>query len=137
MRLRIVTPLAVVVDEDAIQALTAEDSSGGFGIMPRHADLLTSLDGSVVTWTSRDGSRHHCAVRGGVLTVAGGQDIAIATREAIPGDDLATLGQVVLDRFHADAEAERAERTDSTRLQLQAIRHIVSHLRAGTGGLLS
>ena len=43
MRLRIVTPLAVVVDEDDILAVRAEDSSGSFGILPGHADFLTSL----------------------------------------------------------------------------------------------
>ena len=35
MRLRIITPLAVVVDEDGVLALRAEDASGSFGILPR------------------------------------------------------------------------------------------------------
>ncbi len=43
MRLRITTPLAVVIDEDAVLALRAEDASGSFGIQPLHADFLTSL----------------------------------------------------------------------------------------------
>ncbi len=43
MRLRIVTPLAVVVDESDVTALRAEDESGSFGILPHHADFLTSL----------------------------------------------------------------------------------------------
>ncbi len=48
MRLRIITPLAVVVDEDGVLALRAEDASGSFGILPGHADFLTSLAISVV-----------------------------------------------------------------------------------------
>ena len=40
MKLRIVTPLSVVVDEDGVQALRAEDASGGFGILRGHADFL-------------------------------------------------------------------------------------------------
>ena len=43
MRLRITTPLSVVVDEDGILSLRAEDATGSFGILPRHADFLTSL----------------------------------------------------------------------------------------------
>jgi F-type H+-transporting ATPase subunit epsilon len=136
MRLRIITPLAVVVDEDGVQALRAEDSSGSFGILERHADFLTSLVITVVSWTRRDGTRHYCAVRRGVLSVIAGRDIAIATREAVTGDDLATLAETVLGRFRADIEAERVERVESTRMQLDAIRQIMSRLRpSGRGGL--
>jgi F-type H+-transporting ATPase subunit epsilon len=131
MRLCITTPLAIVVDEDGVQALRAEDASGSFGILPGHADLLTSLAISVVSWKSADGARHYCAVRRGVFSVTADTEIAIATREAVTGDDLATLDQIVLGRFRADIETERAEHVESTRLQLNAIRQIVLHLRPG------
>ena len=137
MRLTITTPLSVVVEEDGVLVLSAEDASGGFGIQPHHADFLTSLAVAVVSWRSGNGTRRYCAVRGGVLSVTGGREIAIATREAVVGEDLATLDGEILRRFAADAAAERTERVDSTRLQLQAIRHIVSHLqgsRIGIGG---
>lgn len=129
MRLRIATPLSVVADEDGILDLRADDATGSFGVLPGHADFLTSLTIGVVRWRDRDGVSHYCAVRRGVLSVAGGREIDIATREAVMGDDLAALGETVLARFRADAETERAERADSTRLQLNAIRQIVSHLR--------
>ena len=129
MRLRIVTPLAVVVDEDGVLALRAEDASGSFGILPGHAAFLTSLAISVVSWRSADGKRRYCAVRRGVLTVTAGSDIDIATREAVAGDDLATLDETVLGSFRAALETERTERVESTRLQLSAIRQIVGRLR--------
>lgn len=129
MRLRIATPLTVVVDEDGVRTLRAEDSSGGFGIEPGHADFLTSLVISVVGWQSADGARHYCAVRRGILTVATGREITIATREAVVGQDLATLDETVLARFRQDIEVERAERIESTRLQLSAIRQMISHLQ--------
>ncbi|MGO8799989.1 MAG: F0F1 ATP synthase subunit epsilon [Roseiarcus sp.] len=129
MRLRIITPLSVVVDEEGVLALCADDATGSFGILPGHADFLTSLAISVVNWKGGDGSRRYCAVRRGVLTVAAGHDIAIATREAVVGEDLATLDQVVLGRFRADIETEKAERVESARLQLNAIRQIMRHLR--------
>jgi F-type H+-transporting ATPase subunit epsilon len=129
MRLRIITPLRIVVDEPDVIAVRAEDGSGSFGILPGHADFLTSLAISAVRWKARDGAVHFCAVRRGVMTVTGGQDIAIVTREAIPGEDLATLDAAVLARFHADHDAERSARVGSTRLQLAAIRHMITHLR--------
>jgi F-type H+-transporting ATPase subunit epsilon len=140
MRLRIVTPLSVVIDEDGVLALRADDATGSFGIMPRHADFLTSLAICVVSWESSNGMRHYCAVRRGALSVNGGHDIAIATREAVPGDNLVTLDETVLARFRADIETERTEHVESTRLQLNAIRQIMSHLRPdqrGGGGILS
>jgi F-type H+-transporting ATPase subunit epsilon len=135
MKLRIVTPLAVVVDEDAVTALRAEDASGGFGVLPHHADFLTSLVVSVVSWKNAGGAQRYCAVRHGVLSVTGGLEIAIATREAIVGDDLATLDETVLSRFRADIETERTARVESARLQLNAIRQIMRHLSpSGRGG---
>ncbi len=104
MRLRIVTPLAVVIDEGSVLAVRAEDSTGGFGILPGHADFLTSLVISVVRWTGTDGVRRYCAVRRGLLSVTAGREIAVATREAIPGDDIATLDAAVLSRFRADLD---------------------------------
>ena len=129
MKLRIVTPLDVVVDQGGVTAVRAEDATGSFGILSGHADFLTSLAITVVRWTGGDGRRRYCAVRGGVLSIAAGHDISVATREAVAGDDLATLDQTVLARFRADLETERAEKFESTRLQLSAIRQIVSHLR--------
>ena len=93
MRLRITTPLTVVVDETNVQIVSAEDASGGFGIQPHYAEFPTSLAVGVVSWKDGAGARHYCAVHGGVLTVTGGQVVAITTREAIPGDDLVTLDQ--------------------------------------------
>ena len=40
----------------------------------------------------------------------------------------------VLGRFRADLESERSERVDSARLELRAIRQIVSRLRGGAKG---
>lgn len=129
MRLRIVTPFLIVVDEDRVRALRAEDASGSFGILPGHADFLTRLAISVVSWKTAGGALRYCAVRRGILSVTAGRDIAIATREAIPGDDFATLGETVLERFRADSEIERQEHVESTRLQLMAIRQIMRRLR--------
>ncbi len=96
-----------------------------------HADFLTRLTVSVVSWTGRDGARRHCAVRGGLFTVSRGSDVAVATREAVVGTDLDTLDREVVARFESDLDAERNERVESTRLHLAAIRRIVEQLKRG------
>lgn len=138
MRLLITDPTAVVVDHPDIASLRAEDASGGFGILPGHADLLTVLSVSVLSWRHRDGRVGCCAVRRGVLTVRGGQEIAVATRQAQLGEDAETLAAEVLARFRAELDAERSERVAALRLEAQAVRRIVEalrpeHLRANSG----
>ena len=128
MRLRIVTPLSVVVDAD-IDSLRAEDASGSFGILPGHSPFVTALTISIARWRSGDKQRF-CALRGGLLTVIGGA-VAIATREAVAGDDLAHLDRDVLAQFQSDAEEERVDRVETVQLQLNAIRRMVSRLQTG------
>jgi F-type H+-transporting ATPase subunit epsilon len=109
--------------------LSTKTASLRFGILPGHADFLTSLTISVVSWKSTGAILHFCAVRRGVFSITGGQAISIATREAILGNDLTTLDQKVLTRFRADIETDRMEHVGSTQLQLNAIRRIMLHLR--------
>lgn len=127
MSLRIRTPLAILVDQ-AASSLRAMDASGSFGILPGHADFLTRLSVSVVSWTAPDGVPHYCAVRGGALTVRAGH-VAIATREAVTGDDLATLDREVLARFRAEMDEERIEHVETTRLHLSAMRQMLARLQ--------
>jgi F-type H+-transporting ATPase subunit epsilon len=127
MRLQILTPFTVIVEQTAI-SLRAVDASGSFGILPGHADFLTRLALSVVTWTTPDGVAHFCAVRGGALTVQAGH-VAIATREAVMGDDLDRLDREVLSRFRADVDDERVEHVETTRLHLNAMRQMLLRLQ--------
>lgn len=133
MRLRIVTPLSVVVEEEA-DSLRAKDASGSFGIRPGHAPFLTALSVSILSWTSA-GVERLCALRGGVLTVTpsttGATTVAIATREAVLGEDLATLDAEVLARIQSDADEEHVEHVEAMRLQMNAVRQMISRLRQG------
>ena len=136
MKLRIVTPLDIAVDEDGATGVRAEDATGAFGILSGHAEFLTRLVITVVRWTALDGRRRYCAVRGGVLSIDGGDVVSIATREAVVGDDLASLEQTVLARFRDDMESDRAAHLVDTRLQLNAIRRIVERLQPRRTGSL-
>lgn len=129
MRLIVTTPLATVVETRDATHVRAEDPSGAFGILPGHADFLTALAVSVLTWREAQGREHHVAVRGGVLSVRGGSSVLIATPEAVAGDDLHQLESEVLTRFREQLEAERAAHTEAQRLHLAAIRQIMRLLR--------
>lgn len=132
MTLHIMTPLAIIVDQPA-SSLRAMDASGSFGILPGHADFLTRLAVSVVSWTTPEGAPRFCAVHGGALTVRAGH-VAIATREAVTGDDLATLDREVLGRFRAEMDEERVEHVETTRLHLTAMRQMLARLQSKPRG---
>lgn len=129
MKLRITMPTALVTELDDVLHVRAEDASGAFGILRRHADFLTVLETSVVSWRCTNGVEGHCAVRGGILTVRGGERIAIATREAVLGDDLVHLESEVLEAFRRKTIEEQSARAGSARLQLAAMRRIFDYLR--------
>lgn len=129
MRLLITTPTSVVVDENDVVAVRAEDESGGFGILNGHIDFLTALEPSIIAWRNQSGREQFCAVRRGVFSVSGGANVSVATREAVVGDDLDKLESEVLAAFRQAADEERAQRTDSLRLEMRAVKQIVRYLR--------
>jgi F-type H+-transporting ATPase subunit epsilon len=132
MRLMITTPTAIVTDLDNVSSVAAEDASGSFGILDGHADFLSVLSPSVVSWRRQDGGEGHCAVRRGVFTVQGGDLVSLATREAVISDDLEKLENEVIARFQERAEEERTARLEAARLRMKAIRRIILYLR-GSG----
>ena len=134
MHLLITEPAHVVADHTDVVSVRAEDASGWFGILPGHADLITALSPSVVLWRHADGREGCCAVRGGVFSVSNGKEVAIATRQAQRGDNLATLERAVHERFHAELDEERRARVAATKLHTAAIRQIIRALRGDGSG---
>lgn len=136
MRLIVTTPLSVLIDVNDVKYVRAEDDTGSFGILPGHADFLTFLSVSVITWRGPDGKEHHIAVRGGIFRISEGDIVEVATREAVEEDTLAELGDAVLKRLRLEDDEEKKERTSSTRLQLAAVQYIQRYLEAGRGDAL-
>lgn len=134
LRLTITTPTTVLVDSAAVAAVRAEDESGGFGILPGHADLLTVLPASVVRWRDGSGVSRFCAVGGGVLTVTGGRHVAIACRQGTTGDILSELEAEVRGMRTAEAEADKSARVEQMRLHARAVRQLMRYLRPDRPG---
>jgi F-type H+-transporting ATPase subunit epsilon len=128
-RLTIATPAALLVDESGVQSVRAEDQSGGFGLLPGHADLLTVLPASVVRWRLEDGIERYCALRGGLLTATGGRRISIACRCGVLGADLQRLEQDVRRLRAEQADAAARARVEQTRLHANAVRQLIRYLR--------
>lgn len=131
LRLVIATPLDIVVRDDAVASLRAEDASGDFGIRRGHADFLTVIDAGVMRWRGESAPWRYCALRGGVFSVTGGESVQIACREAILGDDLATLQARVVSVRAENEDAARRARSHDTQLHARAIRRLMRELSSG------
>lgn len=134
MRLIVTTPIALVEDVEDVRHIHAEDETGAFGILPGHADFVTVLPVSVVTWRRADGAEAFVLVRGGVLTVQGGDRVEIAARGAYRADDLAGLGEDAIAALERLDLSEIEARTSESRLHLATMRQIERVLRSGREG---
>ncbi|MDE2087772.1 MAG: F0F1 ATP synthase subunit epsilon [Xanthomonadaceae bacterium] len=131
LHLTISTPRERLVDADGIVSVRAADDGGSFGILPRHADFLTMLAPCVIRWRDRDRTMRFCAVRGGVLTVSRGREVAVACREALVGDRLEELEAAVAARRARESDADRVARVAEMRLHTRAMRQIMRYLVPG------
>jgi F-type H+-transporting ATPase subunit epsilon len=131
MKLVVATPVAVVIEQDGVRYVRAEDRTGAFGIERGHADFLTVLAVSVLIWRDAQANEHYLAVRGGVLRVRSGNLVEVATREAVPGTDLGRLRAEVLAEMTRNVEAERSARRGALNLERAAIRQLSHYLRPG------
>jgi F-type H+-transporting ATPase subunit epsilon len=139
LRLTIATPAAVLVDADDVVSLRAEDASGAFGVWPGHADLLTVLPPSVLRWTREGQPPRYCALSGGVMTISGGDRVAVACRRGALGDDLDKLQAEVATQRAAELDADRRAKVEQTQLHARALRQLMRTLRgdghpSGGGG---
>ena len=127
MRLTVLTPQTTIVDCDVVY-VRAEDPSGAFGVMDRHADLLTALEVSVLVYRKADRREHFVAVRGGLLTVKNRTSVEVLTRDAVAGDDLESLQGDVLARFRRAVADEEAAGHRTGRLEGALLNHLIDYL---------
>jgi len=131
LHLLITTPQQILVDCADVVALRGEDASGSFGLLPGHVDYLTVLLPTVLRWRRAGGGQGFCAVRGGVLTLSGGE-LRVACREGVVGERLEQLETQVHEAREAQRDSARRARVEHLRLHTQAVRQLVRYLRAGS-----
>ncbi|KYJ87395.1 ATP synthase F1 subunit epsilon [Sulfurovum riftiae] len=68
MKLEIVTPNGVIFD-DEVKQVTLPGSEGEFGVLPRHATLVSLLDTGVIVIEKADGTEVAVAINSGYVKV--------------------------------------------------------------------
>jgi F-type H+-transporting ATPase subunit epsilon len=128
LRLVVSTPTRLLVDESEVVSVRAEDQSGGFGILPGHANFITALSPCVLRWRM-DADERYCAVRGGVLSVKDGRQVSIACRHGVLGDELEKLELDIRAAAAEQAGTESRARVEQARLHAYAVRQLLRYLR--------
>ena len=105
MRLKVLVPTNVLIDED-VGKIIVEADNGSFCLLPRHVDFLAALVPGLLMYARPTGAEVFLAIDEGLL-VKRGAEVLVSTRQAIPGGDLGRLRQSVHDEFETLDERQR------------------------------
>lgn len=123
MRLRVLLPTEVLVDEETIKVV-AEAENGSFCLLPRHVDFVAALVPGILCFYDRDGNERFAAIDEGVL-VKCGRDVSVSTLNGVRGADLDELEALIDEQFLELDEHERKARTALARLEAGTLRGFV------------
>lgn len=124
MQVHLRLPARTLFEGPAV-SLTATAANGSFGILPNHIDYVTALVPSVLLIVMPGGEEKIFGIDEGLL-VKKGQDVDLAVRRGVPGDDLETLRQTVDASFTEMEEEERVARAALSRLEADMVRRFTS-----------
>ena len=123
MRLRVLLPTEVLVDEEVVKVI-AEAQNGFFGLLPHHIDFVAALVPGILSFTDQDGRDQHVAVDEGML-VKCGAEVRVSVWNAVRGYALTDLQETVASRFRHLDDEQRSARTALGRLEAGALRRFV------------
>ncbi|WP_322987875.1 ATPase [Hoeflea sp.] len=124
MQVHLRLPARTLFEGPAV-SLTATAANGSFGMLLNHIDYVTALVPSVLLIVMPGGEEKIFGIDEGLL-VKKGQDVDLAVRRGVPGDDLETLRQTVDASFTEMEEEERVARAALSRLEADMVRRFTS-----------
>ncbi len=116
MKLKVLLPYDVFLEQDDISSIVAETSDGSLGLLPHRLDCAAALVPGILTYARQDSTLAYIAVDEGMLVKAG-DDVLVSVRRAIGGSDLAALQQAVKREFLAIDEQQRNVRAAMEKLE--------------------
>lgn len=123
MRLKVLLPTEVLVDEE-VTKVVAEAQNGSFGILPKHIDFVAALVPGILLYVDADGREWFVATDHGTLVKLRGE-VLVSTRNAVAGEDLGTLRDVVERRYLEVDDHERSARSALARLEAGVVRRFI------------
>ena len=129
-KLNVLTPERNIFGDD-VQSLTANGSDGHFGILPKHAPMLSSLDIGALIVTDKNGNPNNFALNGGFLEVIN-NEVTILAETAEHADDIdASRAKSAKERAQQRIDQKSAE-TDLKRAEI-ALNKAITRLKIKEG----
>jgi F-type H+-transporting ATPase subunit epsilon len=123
MRFSLLLPESVLLEADAVK-IVAEATNGSFALLPRHIDWVAPIVPGLILVTDVHGKETIIGVDEGTL-VKCGQEVMLATRRAVVGDDLSVMRHTIETRFLSLDEREVSARTALARLEAGIVRRFI------------
>ncbi|MBR6356249.1 MAG: hypothetical protein IKR92_05290 [Alphaproteobacteria bacterium] len=120
MKLTVFTPLGTAL-KSKINKITLETLSGYHTLLPKHIDFAAAMRANVVVYTTEDGAEKYVACHHGIV-VKKGEYVTITVQDAVTGDTLDELSEVISRDFKQNDEKRKELNSAMARLELGIMR---------------
>ena len=125
MRLKVLLPFQVFVEEADVSRIVADTPAGSFGLLPHRLDCVAALAPGILIYETAAEGEVCLAVDEGVL-VKTGDDVLVSVRRALRGNDLAALRDDVAKQFLAEDEQAQTLRSAMAKVESGFLRRFAS-----------
>lgn len=108
---------------DAVASFTAEDASGGFGVLAGHARMMTTLVTGLARYRHADGDWQYLAMPGAVLYFRD-NTLTLCTRRYLRDSDYQRISRALREQLLAEEEKLRATRDSLRRMEESLLKHL-------------
>ena len=116
MKLKVLLPYGVFLEQDDVSRIVAETSDGSLGLLPHRLDCAAALVPGILTYATQEDALAYIAVDEGMLVKAG-DIVLVSVRRAISGKTLAELQDAVKREFLTIDEQQRNVRAAVDKLE--------------------
>lgn len=127
MRLRILIPTQVLVDEE-VRQVTMEAEDGSFSLLPAHIDYVAALVPGLLMYRTDEGDETMVAIDEGVV-VKQGQRVFVSCRHAVKGHGLEELARTVEEQFQTQDDQEKKAQTALAKIEADFVRTLLQRER--------
>jgi F-type H+-transporting ATPase subunit epsilon len=122
MKVKLVLPNKIILDA-AADKITAPGTGGAFQILPRHVDVVWTLEAGILIVT-QEGVETFYAIDQGVL-VKQGDTVFISCFQAIKGHQLEDLNKAVAENYRQLDDKEEKARKALVKLETDTLRRFL------------
>ncbi|MDW7671746.1 MAG: F0F1 ATP synthase subunit epsilon [Bacillota bacterium] len=122
MQIKLVLPYRTLLDQP-VDKITAPGAEGSFQMLPKHIDVVWSLQPGILTLT-RDNQDEYFAIQQGTL-VKEGDTVYVSAYQAVKGESLEKLHQTLMESVQKLDEREKKANEVLIKLETDTIRRFM------------